>query len=368
MAERLSEFDDLRAVAITGVLLIHMAVHAVDYRGIPLLGQFCYGFLCLLGRIGVPSFLLISGFFLTRGELAGRLTTRLVQRRAERIIPPYLIWSTFYFVLTYPFLFNAENGPGRSILLIFLEKLLLGNISWQLYFIVLLMQYYIFAALGLGYRGRVGWVTLFFFGLQLIFIGLCYVVAYMPDTLSQSEARMFNYFMAYRLSMFPVYIGYFLLGRWLGGNYRMALAWCRRYRLLLAGGVVLSMTGVLLETYILQENTTGTMRLPEDWMISTNCFILAALALILPFLAARQQRGGSGLAASLAAASFAVYLFHEPLMGYVIDGLALLTNKSLKWQVFVPMIALPVTLAVCLFLYWGINRVLPVRWARWLCG
>lgn len=290
MDNRILEFDRLRGVAILGVLLIHVSVHSRTYTDISDGWHMWYWFLCLSGRIGVPAFLVISGYFLTVSEREGRETWPTVMARVLRIVPPYLIWSTVYFILTYPYLFSDQE-TSRNILLIFIEKLLLGNVTWQLYFIVLVIQYYLLSACGFCRSGEVGFkLVTFSLLLQFIYVLLCYYDSVVERLDSPFVSEVLYYFMSYRLSTFPVYIGYFLLGRWLGKNYLQVLNLCYARRLQLSVLWVLSVFYVVFETLALRVTNEERIMLPPDWLISVNIYILLSLSLIIPWLRGLQKK------------------------------------------------------------------------------
>lgn len=369
--KRLNELDCLRGLAIMGVLGIHIMVHCKGYLpNDAVASSYFYAFICLCGRIGVPSFLILSGFFLTRDELSGKEIGKAVSRRIRRILPPYLFWSCVYFLWTYPGLFSWEAGRNPGV--IFLEKLLTGTVSWHLYFIFLLVQYYVFCSVGLAGRGKVRLGELIAAGgVQILFVVMCYLAAYHGYFFEDAPAmeRVLYFFKAYRLSFFPMYIGYFIFGRWLGANYAYVVGTCRKYRLLFFVCMLAGAVGAVGETALVGFFSGDPVGLPADWMIGTNIFVVFALAFLLPFLSKLRDDGAtSRWLTRTATVSFIVYLLHEPLMGVCTIFMYNVLGGMYLWELFVPVASVTVTSAIALVFYFSVARIVPHKLSKIMFG
>lgn len=323
------EFELLRAIALVSVIMVHTTVHLIADTG-SLFWQGVYAVICQLGRIGVPAFLIISGFLVTRDELAGNPINKIFRRRCSRILPPYIIWSTTFFWI----IWSTSAIPfTRSPLLIFVERLITGTVSWHLYFIFLLLQCHFLCLLGVFKKGKARLLDLFIMGgLQVLFIILCYLSALASSGSDFTEKNILYYFSAYRLSLFPMYIGYFLFGRWLGANYdrvnRFLLQWGNYLELL----VFVSLLMALAEFWWMQQFISLRIELPPDWNVGTHCFVCCALLLLLRQLQNEIPYFWGKKLQSLAVVSFPVYLLHEPLMGYVTTIMGSTATRGAVWQ------------------------------------
>jgi surface polysaccharide O-acyltransferase-like enzyme len=168
--------DALRTAAILAVILIHTTSRTIEsvYMNLPkvplslLLNQ--------VSRFAVPLFFLISGFVLELSYRDDIGYFTYLKKRAGKIFLPYVFWSFIYYQFVY-----TQHDMG------FLQTLIGGNSSYQLYFIPpLLLFYLIFPLLHKLYRWiSKWWVLVILIGTE---IGLLYADYYrhaivIPDPL-----------------------------------------------------------------------------------------------------------------------------------------------------------------------------------------
>jgi probable poly-beta-1,6-N-acetyl-D-glucosamine export protein len=134
----LDEFDYLRAFAILGVVSIHVVSYSAKVIPPNSLVAICaavYAF----ASFSVPLFVFVSGFVLYYKYPYIPSLPMFYKRRFVSIIPPYIIFSTFYF-----YLIGVFNGTltGLSVSeLIFVY--LTGTAAVPLWFFILLIQLYL---------------------------------------------------------------------------------------------------------------------------------------------------------------------------------------------------------------------------------
>ena len=151
----------MRIISILSIVFIHTTAKTIEASSynlpsVPwtvLLNQIC--------RFGVPVFFMISGFVL---ELTYPFHPRIMsyfKKRISRILIPYIFWSGIYY-----FLIFRHNTNG------IFKVLLVGNASYQLYFIPALFIFYmIFPFIHKFYRIIVNkWVLIILFVLQIILL------------------------------------------------------------------------------------------------------------------------------------------------------------------------------------------------------
>lgn len=146
MQDRNYSIDFIRTVAILAVVVIHVSTAFLD-RTLPFTASF--DFLLLINqfsRFAVPLFFAISGYMLAVRYSGSFSKTLFYKKRILRIIPPYLFWIVIYFFIVFP-------HPGVSpISKTFLDSILTGNASYQLYFIPSIIVLYAFFPFILLYK------------------------------------------------------------------------------------------------------------------------------------------------------------------------------------------------------------------------
>lgn len=123
-SNRFAEFDLIRALAIVSVVIIHAGFLSLPDRRILFISIDTLQLFC------VPTFLLLSGFFLTNKLENPNNPTLILKKRLSRIIPPYLFWSVAFYIL------NNLGNLKRFDLLGLVRDVLTGSVMPPYYFIV----------------------------------------------------------------------------------------------------------------------------------------------------------------------------------------------------------------------------------------
>lgn len=146
MTDRNYSVDLIRTVAILAVVVIHVSTAFLD-RTLPFTTPF--DILLLINqfsRFAVPLFFAISGYMLAIRYSGSFSKSLFYKKRVLRIIPPYLFWIVIYFFIVFP-------HPGVSAFSkTFLDSVLTGNASYQLYFIPSIIVLYAFFPFMLLYK------------------------------------------------------------------------------------------------------------------------------------------------------------------------------------------------------------------------
>ena len=134
MAKRYSNFDGLRGLATIAVILIHITapMHQSGDLFLGLINQAC--------RFAVPVFLILSSWGLDHQDALDNSKNYLdfLKQRLTKLVPYYLVWSLIYLAL------NGYMTSWNFNLAGTLQALLLGQASYHLYFIPLIIGLYIF--------------------------------------------------------------------------------------------------------------------------------------------------------------------------------------------------------------------------------
>ncbi len=206
--ERMPELDYVRALAMLGVVAIHVTGAFVYQDSAHTLGGMNLAFfLNQIVRFAVPAFMVLSGLALGFGEV--RSCGRFWKTRFVKLLPPYLVWSLLYWGFYHRF--QSWEGVGGA--------LLWGTSSAHLYFIIITLQFYLFYPLLRRLTDRWPLQTL----LAAVAVSLVcqqYIfyagTGFLPGGLPLWE-------------LLPTWVGYFVLGmalhRW---NLSKLCRWCGR--------------------------------------------------------------------------------------------------------------------------------------------
>lgn len=130
--ERHHAVDALRVLAILAVVAIHTSTRTIEAVN-GNIDALPFSFLVnQISRFAVPLFFLISGYVLELSYPNHQNYFVYLKKRFNRIFLPYLVWSALYYVVIYPI-----HGVN------FIEALIGGSASYQLYFIPTLLIFYI---------------------------------------------------------------------------------------------------------------------------------------------------------------------------------------------------------------------------------
>ncbi|MGM7703027.1 acyltransferase [Pseudalkalibacillus sp. Hm43] len=138
------EIHFLRAFACLGVILVHVSA-SYDTWFIYMFNQ--------LGRFGTPTFALISGFLLFHQvKYKGFDSQKFIKSRFTKIVVPFIVWSIFYFLLG---LILWKSFPDLEVLI---KRFLFGDSFYHLYFMVIVIQFYLFFPLMQLIRTKKAWM------------------------------------------------------------------------------------------------------------------------------------------------------------------------------------------------------------------
>jgi peptidoglycan/LPS O-acetylase OafA/YrhL len=132
------ELDDMRAIAMLGVLGIHTGAFAI---GNPHVNVHFFGLADIITRFSVPIFFFISAFGIFLGQDLTKPFHYLefLKRRIHAVLIPYIVWSLIYMLHQYALDHNAAVFAGLYLL----KAAFFGLGSYHLYFLVILIWFYL---------------------------------------------------------------------------------------------------------------------------------------------------------------------------------------------------------------------------------
>jgi len=360
-SSRSAQIDLLRALAIVAVVLIHVwgpSTEVTPERGplhAALFALFVSG-----GLWAVPCFFFLSGLLLTPRADFPTWDERLawLRKRGARILPPYLFWSALC-------LLAARQTDVVAIL----RSLASGTASYQMYFVVALVQAYALWWLVMPWLQRQSPRVQTLAVLIAVAVGVL-AHAWRAAYLASVQVDQFDWL---RATVLP-WIGYFAFGCWvalrLGSDGPQAAL-----ERLLAGRRMLVFASALTSFVVLALIVTYgvTYRGPHfDEPLNTLLKPVYAFPMILVMVAFGQwfdTRAGAKtrrFVTALARDSYGIYLSHVLVMQLISSYVFIqLAGLSLPLEVAYRVFALVLTIGAS----WGITRALSlVPGLRWVSG
>lgn len=213
---RLDAIEYIRGISMLGVIGIHVGS---QYLANPTPNPHLVALFEIATRFSVPIFFFISAFGLFYHlDLKEPFSyIDFMKRRFKTVLVPYLVWSVFY-VLHYTFLYHDTSLLRPTV---FLYYLFFGLCSYQLYFMVILLWFYILMPLWIAIMRRITPLNLSF--LLVVQIAFDYWSSFVFNPYG-IESWLLRSFMIYRLNYWVMhYFFVFLLGGWLAINFKAFL-------------------------------------------------------------------------------------------------------------------------------------------------
>lgn len=191
--ERLIGLDSLRIIASIAIITIHTS--AQSYFNIDQIGYINWLVSAFIGWIfmwGTPIFLMLSGHLLINSQTTDPKS--FYKKRLSRILIPLLFWNIFYF-------FYVNHGGGLPT---FIHILLQDGTYYHLYFLNIIAGLYLITPIIVKYLPKIK--------LNIV-VPLLLIISYLhPVATAFLGFPRFNHIITY----FIPYLGYYLLGYWLG--------------------------------------------------------------------------------------------------------------------------------------------------------
>src|SRR5256714_8924833 len=307
------ELDPLRAVTAVAVIAVHVL------SGTMFLNHTAAGLLVDNGIFTSVHFTREAFMFITALALTyvyfGRPFSgkRFWAKRSIGVLLPYCIWS-----IAYTWVNTSQHAPGAFAKLVLLN-ILTGNASYQLYYILLTIQFYLILPLFLLFLKLVQkhpWQALLIsFALQVLVMYLDY--RYLQQgTLASSG--VWQVVAAFQGSFLVTYQFYFILGGLAALSLKQARAFVLRYGTWIMGGFVLALAAVwvhfLLQVDVYHEALSYATSVLQPVMVFYSPVVIMLLGFLACRWASRTDRQGHPKGdrfwRTLSDASFGIYLVH----------------------------------------------------------
>jgi surface polysaccharide O-acyltransferase-like enzyme len=265
------------------------------------LGSLRYIVLRLLDQLAFPgvfAFLIVSGYFMavTAGHGENRKVWKLVLRRIQTLVIPYLIWSAAFFA--FEIVQGERYTPGQVVSL-----LLTGGITPPYYYVPLLIQLYVIAPV-LVRLSRGHWKALLAAALLL---QVPVLFSYYVGVLKTDVGGAGSVLRLFREWHLLGYIPWFLIGTLAGTHLEAFKAFLVRAKKPLLILLVLTFVAGLVEWEWIRQQTGREWLAPQIMLMNK----LFAATLLLSFLAFyRLKIPFSSQVSTIGAKSYGIYLIH----------------------------------------------------------
>lgn len=259
MKDRSYAIDFLRVVSILGVVAIHSSTSFLD-RSTPFTLQFyiVHAF-NQLTRFSVPLFFAISGFLLTSRYPNISSLKNFYNRRFSKIIIPYIFWTLVYYLIIFP-------NPVLSLFSFnFLNNLLTGDASYQLYFIPVIILLYLIFPIIVSYK-KIFFSKLFVFSFIIIEAIILSATYYQNVNLP-----LYPPIRNTILNLFPFFIGCY------GALNKTELAeFVKKHTLFLVTLSAVAGVAIITESLLLFKVTHNAEFIRNQWRVSIMVYSLSA--------------------------------------------------------------------------------------------
>jgi surface polysaccharide O-acyltransferase-like enzyme len=330
-------FDAFRGIAIIAVVALH-TIYLGGYWGARFL------FYCQMFDFGVPAFIFISGYWLSKKPIESlKDYITFLMRRLPRVLVPYLFWSSL--LLAYDAVKTGNVNPQEIIF-----KLLMGRAIFPYFFIILIAQFYVITPL-LQHINRKP------YGLILV------IVINFISLLLRYLSRLHFYFWFPSVSLFYSWIIFYEIGLLTGGsNIKIPTEKRMLFFILPALLVFLVISGLEANFLFSRYNNLGFAT--HALKYST---LMYSLCIIFGFLFSRERFcRWPKLLVITGRYSFGLYLIHVPVLNCVVGVLS--KTKVYSLPVLYQIIVGLVTISLCLVLIYIIRKLLPESFCRNLLG
>lgn len=316
--ERILAIDYIRGIAMLGVVGIHTGSMSLSN---PHVNIHLFALLEIVSRFSVPIFFFVSAFglFISQ-DLSGPFAyITYVKRRLRNVFIPYVVWSLLYMI--HATLLSGDWAVWHITMLI--QYLFFGLASYQLYWLVILLWFYLFMPLwrwmlrGILAHPRSTLPTLLL--AQIVFN---YYSSYLI-VMSDPPHSLADLLLQYRLNYWVLhYLFIFLFGGYCAQNYQIIKQWVHHSQHLIVAFFISTLGLMLFFYYFLlfelhytpeQAVNTAHQLSPAGilYTLASTLFLLMCFQCYsLPKLPAR-------LLQALSTHSYSVYLVHPFFLYYL---------------------------------------------------
>lgn len=322
---KLNWAEDLRVLALIGVIILHVTPNMVYYK--ETVSSFVWwsaNIFTSTFRYCVPIFVMLTGaLILPRSyELKD-----FIKKRFFRIIPPFVFWSLIYILFNFSIsIYNGEVLTVFQTINSIFQQLKYGS-SFHLWYVYMIIgMYLIIPIIGTWVRNCSEREIIYF--LLIWFI-----------TLLLNQPLIIKLKPNVDLTFFTGFIGYLVLG------YYLSIKTFKNGQLIKTVSILLIITGIfitLIGTYYLTNLKGRFYERLYDYLSPNVLFVSIGLFLFFKNLK-YENKHLFKVRNFISRNSYGIYLVHVIVLYF-------LSTIGLNWKFINPFLGIPVTVVFCLFL------------------
>lgn len=312
--KHLFEIDILRGIVVIALIIYHTAMYYMDVEKINWTVQGAI-YVHTLTSFIVPVFIIISGLVLGRKYLNVQRIGNFYNKRLTSVVPQYIIISSLFIAMKVIFLGVAVSLTG------FAFYYLTGSAHFHLWYFVLIIELYLLYPIIVSvYNYLETKIKIEYVLATLLIFQIIWNISslYLIDT---TQIEIIRQVILNRVIPVPSYIFYFVLGLYIGRNYRYCIQKIRNANTFI-WLLLISIISVFItfNKLLHMNNLTNMDSIPH--MIFWSHMILEPIMFIAIFILAMKyshnltRNNGNPMLSSLGKESFGIYLIH-PLFLFI---------------------------------------------------
>lgn len=357
--KRIKAIEYIRGIAMLGVIGIHTGAYSLSN---PYVNKHLFVLLEILTRFSVPIFFFVSAFGLFKSYDIYKPINywNYYKRRIQSVLIPYLVWSLLY-MLHYSWI-SADYNIWKKPLIY--KYFLFGLSSYQLYFLIILMWFYLFMPV---WRSVIKQITEK--PVMQLSVLLCLQILinyYSSYILSPSFYDAYiNIAVEYRFSYWIIhYIFIFIFGAFCAVKYQKFIDFTHKHKLSITCFFLSTIIGMMKYYY----NLLASGYTPEEAVNTVHqlspigVLYTFAAALFLTMLFSLKQNSNllTKFLDYLAEHSYAIYLVH-PLVMYYLSSYLSEIGKIMTGTITIGFYIFTVTISLILsIIIKTIGKYLPI--------
>ncbi len=324
------ELDPLRATTAIVVVLVHVLAFTV-YLNHTTIGLEIQNAVVVAVHYTREMFMFVTAFALVYVYFGKPFSTsRFYKKRAMGVLLPYCVWTLVYMLFN-QFLFHFQPQPTfGAFMQTLVYDIISGRASYQLYYILLTVQFYILFPLFLPFVSFIkkhSWSTL---AVSFVLEVLVFYLDYHTIQRGEGASSPFWQFIAqYQDSIVFIYQFYFILGALTALYLRQVIAFLQKYGWLTIIGFLVG-TGTLWVHFFIQvlyykEPVSYAVSVLQPVMVVYSMGVIAFFFWLAHLWASHPGTTnlprGYNLWGTLSDASFGVYLIHGLFLDWFLQWL-----------------------------------------------